>query len=70
MKLWKVLIVLAALVLLIPIPIHQKDGGTVEYKAALYSVYDVHRLPIDEGKPFLEGTIIEIFGIEVFNNVK
>ena len=71
MKKWlTVVLIVLALLLLVPVPIQMKDGGTVEYKAVLYSVHDVHRLPIDEGKPFLEGTIIEIFGIEVFNNVK
>lgn len=59
-------------VLLIPIPIRMKDGGTVEYKAVLYSISDVHRInpDIDAEKPFLEGTIIHILGIEVFNNVQ
>ena len=63
-------VIALALVLLIPVPIRMKDGGSVEYKAMLYSVTDVHRLPDQEGKPFLEGTIIEIFGVEVFNNVE
>ncbi len=73
MKKWIAIIaVILALVLLVPIPLRKKDGGTVEYKAALYSVHDVHRAnpDVDAEKPFLEGTIIEILGIEVFNNVE
>ena len=64
-------IVLVAAILLFPMPLHYKDGGTVEYKSILYSVQDVHRLnPDPQGEEFIEGTIIEIFGIEIFNNVE
>ena len=63
--------VLLAAVLLFPIPLRKKDGGTVEYKAVLYSVQDVHRInpEINAKEEFIEGTIVEIFGIEIFNNV-
>ena len=62
---------LAALVLLFPVPMRLKDGGTVKYKALLYSIQDVHRLSPDmeSGQMFLEGAILEILGVEVFNNV-
>ena len=36
--------VLLAIVLLVPIPMRLKDGGTVVYRAVLYQVEDVHRL--------------------------
>lgn len=63
--------VLIAAILLFPMPLHKKDGGTVEYKAVLYSVQDVHRInpDIHAKEEFIEGTIIEIFGVEIFNNV-
>ena len=35
--------VLLAIVLLVPIPMRLKDGGTVVYRAVLYQVEDVHR---------------------------
>ena len=59
-------------ILLIPIPMRQKDGGTVEYNAILYSIADVHRLnpDVESDQPYLEGMIIKILGVEVFNNVK
>lgn len=69
---WVIVVcVLLCAALLFPIPIRMKDGGTVEYKAMLYSISDVHRInpDIEAAKPFLEGTIIKILGIEVFNNV-
>ena len=55
------------LILIIPIPMHLKDGGTVEYKALTYKVSKVHRL-FEDG--YEDGIIIEIFGIELYNNVK
>ncbi|MDI9540248.1 MAG: hypothetical protein QM204_02065 [Bacillota bacterium] len=62
------------LVLLFPTPLYLKDGGTVEYKAILYKISKVHRIASDEDreadKEFYEGIIIEVFGIEIFNNVK
>ncbi len=68
--------VLIALVLLIPFPAKMKDGGTVHYNAVLYDVYDMHRIkpvenPLADGTfetEYIEGIIVEIFGIEVFNN--
>lgn len=63
--------VLLAAVLLFPITYHLKDGGTVVYKAVLYNVQRVHQFdPVpDSGQNYLEGTIVEILGFEVFNNV-
>ena len=63
-----VCVVVAMLVLLVPIPMHLKDGGSVKYSALLYSVTDVHRLnPVTDG--YEEGTIIKFLGFEVYNNV-
>ena len=64
--------ILLAIVLLIPIPMHLKDGGTVVYNAILYQVEDVHRLgagDTDEGE-YLEGVIVKILGMEVYNSVE
>ena len=36
--------IIIAVVLLFPIPMRLKDGGTVKYQAILYSISDVHRL--------------------------
>lgn len=63
-----VVIILLAAILLIPVPIHLKDGGTVKYQAVLYTVSDVHRLTADGG--YEDGTIIEVLGVELFNSVK
>ena len=59
-----------ALALLIPIPTTLKDGGTKVYQAVLSRVEHVHRLGPEGGPEFLEGTVVRILGMEVFNNVK
>lgn len=64
--------VLLAIVLLIPIPMHLKDGGTVVYNAILYQVEDVHRMSVVDTveDEYLEGVIVKILGVEVYNSVK
>lgn len=64
--------ILLAIVLLVPIPMYLKDGGTVVYNAVLYRVEKVHRIDTvsTEGIDYLEGTIVKILGIEVYNDVK
>ena len=66
-----IICVLLAIVLLTPIPLWLKDGGTVEYKALVYRVLKVNRLvPVESGKEYEEGIIIKVLGIEVYNNVE
>ena len=61
---------LLTFVLLVPIPYRIKDGGSVLYDAILYSVKDVKMINPDPSKSdYIEGIIIEILGIEVYNNV-
>ena len=64
--------ILLAIVLLIPIPMRLKDGGTVVYRAVLYQVEDVHRLGAggSGGDEYLEGMIVRILGMEVYNSVE
>ena len=63
--------ILLVIVLLIPIPMRLKDGGAVAYKAVLYEVEAVHRIDPEAASEddYLEGTIIKILGIEVYNDV-
>ena len=70
----KVIIVVCVLLialLLFPARLQYKDGGTVHYDAIAYDVYDMHRIS-DEGETFgyTVGTIVKIFGFEVFNNTR
>ena len=66
-----IICILLAIVLLIPIPLRLKDGGTVVYKALAYSVSRVHRLAsVKAEKEYEGGIIIKVLGIEVYNNVE
>ena len=55
-------IVIILLVLLIPIPMRLKDGGTIEYKALIYTVSKVHKLNHNSASGYDNGLIIKIFG--------
>lgn len=68
-KLIIILCIILAFVLLFPVRLMYKDGGTVEYKALLYSVYDVHRInpDMDSEDMFIEGIIIEILGLKILD---
>ncbi len=63
--------IVVALVLLIPIPMRLKDGGSVVYQAVLYSVKDVHSLnpDMESGAPYKEGIVIKVLGVKIFDNV-
>lgn len=63
-------VIIVLLVLLVPIPHHLKDGGTIVYKAITYKVLKVHRLDLNSETGYREGGIVEILGFEVYNNVK
>jgi len=69
------LCILLAVILLFPVRLQYKDGGSVEYKALLYSVKKVHTIALNDTmdgieQDYLEGIVIKIFGLEIFNNVK
>ena len=71
----KIIIIVCAVLLilmLIPIRYHVKDGGTVEWRAILYTVSDMHSIAgIDEetGESlYTVGTRIKLLGFTVFDN--
>ena len=69
-KLIKIIVCLLVSMLLIPIKSVCKDGGTKVYNAILYDVYDVHRIYDynDQEMEYIEGKIVVILGIEVYND--
>ena len=71
-KLLILFVILIFVLMLIPVRGQLKDGGTVVYTAVLYSVYDLHQLNPDLDAPnkYIEGIIIKILGIEVYNSTK
>lgn len=60
---------LLAAVLLIPIPMRLRDGGSVEYRAILYKVVDVHRIDAQSPDGYINGTVVEVLGMEVYRDV-
>ncbi len=64
--------IILAIVCLIPIRMPLEDGGTVVYSAILYQVEDVHRIGAEDNAEdeYLEGTVVKILGIEVYNDVE
>ena len=67
-KAFIIIAIIIAAILLVPIPHRLNDGGSVEYKAILYSVKSVHQIDHNTATGFIDGTIIKILGVEVFNN--
>ncbi len=66
MKKWKwILLTLLLLLLLIPLPVHYKDGGTVSYRAVLWSYTKYHTLQTDD--TYSEGTAFRIFPFNWIN---
>lgn len=58
-----------AAVLLIPIPMRLRDGGSVEYRAILYKVVDMHRIDAQSPDGYIDGTVVEVLGMEVYRDV-
>ena len=65
-----IICVLLAIVLLVPIPLRLKDGGTVVYQAVLYRVEDVRRLDHNAENGYIEGIVITVLGFEIYNDVE
>ena len=66
-KIIRITIIIIALILLFPIPLRYKDGGTVKYQAVLYSITDYHALRGVDG--YDTGIEIKILGITVYKNM-
>lgn len=64
-------IIVLLVILLFPFKINRlRDGGTVEYKALLYSVTKYHKLvPENSEKEYIDGIGIKILGKEIYNNI-
>lgn len=65
------LCVMVMIVLFVPRVAILKDGGSKEFTALTYRITKVHSLnPVEAEEEFTTGTIVEIFGREVYNNVE
>ena len=71
-KILIVIVVLLLAVLLIPTRMQMRDGGTVQYDAIIYDVYDVHRIkpvadPSEKEVDYITGVVVEVLGVELIN---
>ena len=62
-----VAVALAATAVLFPFKVRYKDGGSVGYRSLVYEVIKLHALT-GEPDELVEGTVIKIFGNEVYRN--
>ena len=63
------IIVIIALILLFPIPMRLKDGGSIRFQALLYNVTIYHKLNHQVESGYVDGIGIEILGADVLNTV-
>lgn len=73
-KLFTIIVIIIAILLLFPIPLRLKDGGSVEYRSII-GLYEVrnwkHRGFIEHaGETLKTGITVKLFGIKVFDNTK
>lgn len=72
----KAIFIIAAIlimaILLTPVRMRLKDGGSVRYKSLVYEVTKIHRLaPEADGvKPYIDGFEIKILGVTIFRETK
>ncbi len=62
------LVIIVLLILLFPVRMNLKDGGSVRYKALLYEVTKIHQLNhnVEGVKPYIDGYEIKILGMRVY----
>ena len=68
-KFFVVIAIIAVLVILLtPVRMNLKDGGSVRYKALVYEVTKIHQLApeVDGVKPYIDGFEIKILGMTVY----
>ena len=61
-------IIVVLVILLTPIRMNLKDGGSVRYKSLVYEVTKIHQLApeVDGVKPYIDGFEIKILGMTIY----
>ena len=71
-----IILVITSIILLFPVRGQMKDGGSVQYCAALYCVTNMHQIHITQNEDgtfnegYIVGIVVKILGKEVFNNTR
>ena len=66
-KLYIIAIILVLVILLVPIRMNLKDGGSVRYKSLIYEITRIHQLApeVDAVKPYIDGLEVKILGMTI-----
>ncbi|MDE6833066.1 MAG: hypothetical protein K2J39_02275 [Ruminococcus sp.] len=69
-KLKIIIPLIIAVILLVPLPTHYRDGGTVEYNAVLWGVTKHHEMTSDSAgnAGYNTGITVRILCFEVYSN--
>ena len=61
-------IIVVLVILLTPIRMNLKDGGSVRYRSLVYEVTKIHQLAPDADgvKPYIDGFEVKILGMTVY----
>lgn len=67
-KLYIIAVILILVILLAPIRMNLKDGGSVRYKSLVYEVTKIHQLApdVDGVKPYIDGFEVKILGMTIY----
>ncbi|MDO4794223.1 MAG: hypothetical protein Q3993_08560 [Filifactor alocis] len=64
----RIILFILLTVLLIPVRLRYKDGGSVRYRAGLYDVTRYHQLDSTSETGYRDGWKVKILGITIFDN--
>ena len=61
-------IILVLIIMLFPIRMNLKDGGSVRYKSLVYEITKIHQFApdVDGVKPYIDGFEVKILGMTVY----
>lgn len=67
-KLYIIAIILVLVILLVPIRMNLKDGGSVRYKSLICEITRIHQLApeVDAVKPYIDGLEVKILGMTIY----
>ena len=70
-KIFAILAIVVLVILLTPIRMNLKDGGSVRYKSLVYEVTKIHQLApeVDGVKPYIDGFEVKILGMTVYREI-
>ena len=68
-KIFLIAAIVLFILMLIPIPIRLKDGGSVEYTAVLYKYTKIHRLSEKSFTGYEDGWDLEILGVQIVEKI-